>query len=533
VARKTSDGVKWYQIPAELYDSLQAIQPSRLKFTADLLFGAPARAFRLGTTGLRAGFALVTNPARDFQTFLIQSATDSSPFQRVTAYFQSMRDIVAGGLAGRKSPYLDAFNSLGIQAGNFLGGDVGHAKRAAKGLFHGVLIRRVSSPVESLRELLSFTESVPRLAELRLTAKDLAWKPGTPLTPEQAIALTVAAKRVTTDFTASGDVGRALSQAVPFFNASIQGARAFARTWRERPLQAVLYGLSMFTLPALYTWWSNKDEEWYNALPSRERYLFWNVPDGRGRVIQIPRSLEWQNLFAVIPEALLDSAYRQDPQAIKDAFGHLFASQNPVDYPVLARVLKEQLENRIEFWDRPIVPRAQQDLPPGEQVSPYSSWMARKLGEAFPDTVSPRRIDAALKAYFGGAVPDLIDSLEKIAGVKGFRGVKEAADVPVVGKLFRRGGEFSAASKPLSDFYDHYFHWVKRSKSEARPITDVQKEHFKALSKTYREIRTMTKLAEQQTDPVAQRRLYRSITQKAREELDSARKGRRLAEQED
>ena len=531
VARRVNGEVRWYYVRPDLYAALEGIQPARLPLVADLLLGVPARLFRLGTTGLRPAFSLFTNPVRDIQTFLMQSTAGVNPLRRVAQYFGALGDIVRSGMPGADAtPYRDLFDRLGIMSGQPLGGDIGYARREARGLFHGRVFKRVTAPVETLRELLSFSEATPRIAELRLRAQEMGWAPGQPLTPAQAIQLTLAAKRVTTDFSASGSYARLWSQAVPFLNASIQGTRGFLRAMRERPVQATLYGVSMFTLPALWTWWHNKDEEWYQALPWRERYLYWNVPDENGQVYQIPRPPEWNNAFAVIPEALMDAAYRDNPDAVKAAFGHIFATTNPFDLPVLARIAWEQARNRVDFFDRPIVPRAQVNLRPGEQVGPYTSWLATSLGKAFPETISPRRVDHLLRGVGGGTASDTLSAIEQMAGLKAGALRSEPSETPVVGRALRRGGQFSAVNRQLADLYDLHYYWQARARN--KELAPELAAYARYVDDQIQMVKFGQRVAEQTEDLKARQSLYRDLTRQAESMLADAKRLKRLPAQQ-
>jgi len=473
VAHKDAAGKQhWYQVDARLYDTLEGLQTFSLKQSfpgipylgamLDLFLGTPSRAFRLGTTGLRPAFSLVTNPLRDVATLLAQSS--SNPAKVAAMYPAALKEAIAGG------PYKSAFYDLGAHLGQPLGTDIGHTQRVSKELFHGRIMRVVRNPVDHLRELLSITESAPRIAELRAVADDLGWKPGTPLSPDQAVQLALAAKRVTVDFSAAGDVSRVLNQAIPFYNPALQGMRSFARAFKNNPAKATLMGLTLFTGPALALWWANKDKEWYQALPWRERYLYTHIDDGR-HVWQIPRPFEWGNAFMVIPEAVFDSWYRHDPAATKQALEHIVESLNPVDLPVLPKLAKEQWQNRIDFWDRPIVPRGEVDLPSSEQIGPYTTRLAITIGKAFPE-LSPRRVDAALRGYFGGAGTDVLQLL----GLGSQRQDRdwEASDFPVFGAVFRRGGEFNAQNQHINDFWDAYL--PSRARMEAFHFARSQAE---------------------------------------------------------
>lgn len=537
MVRETPTGPEWYQVPARVYDLLQGLDPARLGPVADLFLAAPNRLFKLGTTGLRASFSLVTNPIRDFPTFMLQSI-HGNPAARAGAYVHSLFDIMRAGLTGKEPAEWAAFKRLGVQGGMFLGGDVQHARREARTLFRGKFMRRVASPVEALRDALSFTEAVPRLAELRLAGKELGWTPGTPMTPNQAIAMSLAAKRITTDFSAAGDQGKMWNQVMPFYNASIQGTRAFLRAFkrgqglRDVPhaaLFTVLKGVSLLTVPVLYNWWRNKDKEWYRQLPWRERYLYTNVEGPGGEVVQVPRPPEWGNAFMVLPEMLFDTWHAHDPESARRGLEHIFETQNPVQLPSVFETAKQQWENEISFFNRPIVPRSEIDLPPGEQRAYFSSKLAVGLGNAFPSQVSPRRVDAAVRSLAGGLGGDVMDApgqLMRALGIEEADRGAEPADWPIAGRLFRRGGQFSANNQVLADFWDAY----TRSQSELQAqhrhdregttaLSTVDFERARLLSRYHAVVKLELEIAARTKDPEARRKLYQSAAQSAREGL--------------
>jgi hypothetical protein len=537
MVRNTADGPQWFQVPARVFDLMQGLDPARLGPVADLFLAAPNRLFKLGTTGLRASFSLVTNPARDLQTFLLQSAY-GNPASRVGAYFSSLFDIVRAGVGGKESPEWSAFKRLGIQGGMFLGGDIQHARREARTLFRGRVMRRIASPVESLREALSFTEAVPRLAEMRLAGREMGWTPGAPLTPEQAIAMSVAAKRVTTDFSAAGAVGKTWNQAMPFYNATIQGTRAFLRAFRRdngvkdephRAMFTVLKGLSLLTLPVLANWWANKDKDWYRQLPWRERYLYTNIEGPGGELVQVPRPAEWANMFMVLPEMLMDSWHQKDPESARRGLEHIFTTQNPLTLPSTFETARQQWQNEISFFGRPIVPRSEIDLPPGEQRAYFSSKLALALGNAFPNQVSPRRVDAAVRSLAGGLGGDLMDAPGRFMQALGLeespRGF-EPADWPIGGRLFRRGGQFSANNQSLADFWDDY----TRSKARMQAYQLHAKQgtetigrldagdiaYAQVLEGYHGAIKLELEVAARTKDPAARQRLYQEAAKLAR-----------------
>jgi hypothetical protein len=317
------------------------------------------------------------------------------------------------------------------------------------------------------------------------------------MTLDQAVQIANAGKRVTTDFSAGGTLAKQVNQAVPFFNASVQGARTFARVFKEKPKVATARALAFVAL-GMGLWWKNKDEEWYHNLPWREKYLYWNFsPDGKN-VVQIPKAIEWGNMSNLV-EGAFDSWYRKDPDTAKSVLGHVFDTTNPIDMPVLARTAWEQALNKNTFFNRPIVPRNQVDLPPGEQFSDYNSELSKALGRAFPDSVSPRRVDAIIRSIFGGVVPDTIQAVESLMLKSGIpvdkQKVKEEADMPIIGRLFRRGGQYSGNSQPIADFYDQWTEWKSRAASKQNPLKGEDMAYWKTLNGTQKKIKTLQTMA--------------------------------------
>lgn len=482
----------WVWVPAELYNSLTGMQVYRPGWVFDLLAGRWTRMFRLGTTGLRASFSLFTNPMRDVFTWYAQAQTSTkNPIARLNDYLHGMasvagwlithnRAIAKGGKLDELGVYYDLFKRLNVSMSQPLGNDIAITRHEIKRLFRpeGVKeiaahpIRRIvtATPIDFLRELLGFPEAFPRIAEMRAAMRDVGFDPDKPdtLNLDQAIEIALAGKQSTVDFLAMGRKGKAVNQAVPFFNANIQGARSFLRAFKRNPLRALMAGLSLTGL-TLLLWRLNRDKDWYKGLKAYERFAFWNIQVGN-EVFQIPRPQEFGTTFASLPEALADAAYRDDPEGLKDV--GLFAADvlTPPILPVIPRLGVEQAANWNEFFSRPIVSKGLIDKPGVEQQNEYTSELAKFIAQQLPDARipylniplnSPMRIDAAARELFGGLGGDLINAPRTlkatggaIAGVTGQKGDYDLSDLPVFGRAFRRGGTEGGQSIMVDRFYD-------------------------------------------------------------------------------
>lgn len=468
--------VKWFRLDHGLHRAIGGMRLEPMNKWLDLVFGTPKRAFTVGTTGLRAGFSLITNPMRDGVTLWHNTRSFSLGPRLFFDYMQRLFNAgVRAATDGKKGkdPYLDAFDRLGVGMAQPLNYDSPRTARATDRLFQGKFrVLQPGNALDYIREVFQFPESAARAAELKNVGKDIGWKAGKPMTLEQSIKLRLAAKRVTTDFSASGSSGlvRALSQSVPFFTAATQGLRTFVRTKKERPAQFWFRGLQI-AASTLAMWWLLKDEEWYADMEDDERFLYWHVPAG-DEVLRIPRPQEIGGVFAALPEMFADAWYREDPETAKAWFSEMFDVARPPLVPVLPGEVIEQAANRDFFWDRPIVDRSLQQKPEGEQFNEYTSRAARALGNVFD--VSPQRIDHAIRGVFGGLGADIIDVLG--LGNEKQRKDPELADAPVLGRLFLRGGTTGYRSKAVDRLYDELGEMRKLQASDVQIETEDQRQ---------------------------------------------------------
>lgn len=525
--------IRWFYVREDLYQSLQGLDVYRLPKALDLTLGVMTRTFRLGTTGFRASFTLLTNPQRDFQTFVMQSRS-GNPAEMLGAYFEGVEEAVAGTLSGRSASGLwDAFVRLGGRMAQPLGPDTSPTQRAARELTQGKV--RFIDPrnwYEYLRDALQVSEAAPRIAEMRIAARDAGWKPGTPMTFGQSIEILNAAKRVTVDFTRAGQYGRMVNQAVPFFNASVQGTRTAYDTVTRRPVRSALYGLTALTIPTLLLWDRHKDEEWYQNIPLGEKYKFWYIAVGDRDIVRIPRAFEWGTMFAAIPEALMDAWYAKDPEAAKQAVKELKSFVPPL-MPQAARVPFEQLANRNFYFDRPILPRGDEYRPPNEQAGPYTSRLAKFMGDTFADTAledtwlgSPRRVDHLISGTFGPLGLDVVRGVEKAIGVSSSPDGQrefESSDTVLFGRMFRRGGRDSISSRPVREVYDLLEKAERRQGSAENPETPEERTRRLLLEDATKAMGALRNVSYGLRRTEDRDRVHREINRIAREAVRAAR----------
>lgn len=477
--------IEWYWVDEEAYRTLNSMDIFRLHPVLEFFFAKPARAFRLGTTGLRASFSLFTNPIRDFATWLAQTKSQkSNPLAYANAYAVAMKEALFETFTSKETKFFDAFQRLGGELALPLYQDTRPIRRAAAELFQGKIIRTIKHPIEHLRDVLQIPESATRVAELKLRAEEVGWDGQSPITLSQSLQLLLDAKRATIDFTAAGEFMRVINQVIPFSNATIQGARSFGRTIGERPVKSAVVGASL-ALMTLGLWAVNRRRDWYKDMPYRERYMYWHFETSwpKPMIIRLPKPIEWGAFFSVIPEAIFDSMEQTDQKAAAEAAEYVIDIINPgigkiEDVPVpfpenpVITLLAEQAANKRSFGDRPIIGQALLKRPPAEQYTPYTTDLAKWIGKRFD--VSPLRIDHAIQTLSGGALQDVGTNASFLASVAAGKNV-DLADIPVIGRGIRRGGVVGFTSKSVDEFYDT-IEKVRLEKNKRSGETELQRQ---------------------------------------------------------
>lgn len=429
---------QFYEVDKRLYSTLKGLDEIHLNPVLDFFFGRPARTVRLGATGLNAGFGLITNPLRDAQTFALQ-----------TEFSTGSPHLVAKALMWRLKPEGDMnllYKRSGADMSQFLGLDRKQLQRAVKEVMASDAKKKtlnvVSHPVEAMKEIFSFTESGPRLAEF-----EAAYRKGEKLygkdSPQASIMANLAASDVTVNFRRAGSYGKWINATVPFWNAAVQGVGKFGRFMREHPVKGGIKAVTYLTIPSLAIWSLNKDEQWYRDMPAWQRYGFFNIPhptkknkDGTPVIFRIPKPFEWGVTFSSAPEMVMDYWYSKDKAVVKDGLKYMAEQTIPYDLPIVPSAIIEWSANYDFFRERPIDPFFEVKYKePGQRYSKYTTETSKFLGRQFG--LSPRKIDHLISSTTGGLGRDIIRAGENIAGVGQARG-SDLADKPVIGRLFQR-----------------------------------------------------------------------------------------------
>lgn len=294
-----------------------------------------------------------------------------------------------------------------------------------------------ANPIEALRALSEATEMATRLAEFDL-AKNGYTGIGNRLfgkdrKPFSNVEAGIEARDVTLDFGRHGKSTQSLNQTIAFFNAAIQGTDKMIREFKEHPAQMTVKTFMGITLPSVLLWYLNKDDPRYQELPQWQKDIFWVIP-GKDTLYKIPKPFELGILFGTVPERVMQYMYDKEKgrngPGFKGLGGSIIDNLLPSAIPTGMLPALEWISNYSFFMGRNIVPLSQSKLPDRQQYGPYTSYLARKVGNAFD--LSPRKIDNAIQDV-GGNLAALGNSIiDQSAGLAETRPAKRWSEAPGV-----------------------------------------------------------------------------------------------------
>lgn len=294
-----------------------------------------------------------------------------------------------------------------------------------------------ANPIEALWAFSEATEMATRLAEFDLAKKGytgignrLFGKERKPLSNVEA---GIESRDITLDFGRHGKHTQSLNQTVAFFNAAIQGTDKMVREFKAHPGQMTMKTFMGITVPSLVLWYLNKDDPRYQELPQWQKDIFWVIP-GKDTLYKIPKPFELGILFGTVPERMMQFMYDKEKgrngPGFKGLGSSIWENLAPSIIPTGFLPLAEWLSNYSFFLNRNIVPLSQSKLPDRQQYGPYTSYLARKVGDAF--NLSPRKIDNTIQDV-GGNLAALGNSIiDKAAGLAEKQPAKRWSEAPGV-----------------------------------------------------------------------------------------------------
>lgn len=360
------------------------------------------------------------------------------------------------------------------------------------------------SPLAPLRALSELIENATRVAEARKVMLDFEGQSGVALTKGQMQDAALRSREITLDFARIGAKTRAVNQIVAFFNPTIQSTDRMVREFYARPYGATAKAVAWITTPSVLLWWANQSDPRWKEIPRWQKDLAWivmtdkwtdqgpaegenaqvdsyhRIKDGRlqrneGTIWRFPKPWQLGILFGSVPERLLESYIKDNPDAWKDLDKSISSGLTPSVFPTVTVPLIEQFANRSTFTNAPIIPGYAEKLMPEYQYTPYTSETAKIIGQAvgaFPGVrenaldenssvggvartlSSPALIDNYVRAWTGGMgqyVLQIADAGLRKAGVVPDTKPEDAlSDVPFIRAFVVRYP--SATAQSIQDF---------------------------------------------------------------------------------
>lgn len=417
---------KTYATSPELLNALKMTNKEGMSMLVKVL-RVPAGFLRSGAT-LSPEFIL-RNPVRDMISASLYSKHGFIPV------WDTMRGLALYLKKGNE--YWDYMNSGAAQSAMVsLDRDYLHGQMRDL-LKKKSVLSMCANPIEALRAFSEATEMATRLAEFDLAKKGytgignrLFGKERKPLSNVEA---GIEARDVTLDFGRHGKSTQSLNQTIAFFNAAIQGTDKMVREFKAHPGQMTMKTFIGITVPSLVLWYLNKDDPRYQELPQWQKDIFWVIP-GKDTLYKIPKPFELGILFGTVPERMMQYMYDKEKgrngPGFKGLGGSIMDNLLPSAIPTGLLPAIEWISNYSFFMGRNIVPLSQSKLPDRQQYGPYTSYLARKVGNAF--NLSPRKIDNTIQDV-GGNLAALGNSLiDQAAGLSETRPAKRASEMPGV-----------------------------------------------------------------------------------------------------
>lgn len=239
------------------------------------------------------------------------------------------------------------------------------------------------------------------------------------------------------DFDKWGSQGRVLNSYAAFFNVAIQDSVRMAQAIKASPAGFTLKALTLMTLPALYNWWKNHDDEDYKNLQQYEQDMFLHFKNDDGSFTKIPRPIGIANaVFGTGVEMVAKYLEGHDPVVMREWASRIFQQSAPNPIPTAAQVASGVVANKDWFRDG----RAIDDMGDmqssmqfrGEDQGPTVKAMSRAItapmeaagiDQSAPwlyDMASPNRVAYAAEGVGAGTAKALLGASDKvIAGQTG------------------------------------------------------------------------------------------------------------------
>lgn len=427
---EANNKLQWLEVDTKVYEALIGIDkmpqlPEAMQPVMQWI-QAPRDLVRFFATGVAPGF-VAANLLRDAMSAPIFNR--EGKFRPLGGFVNMVRGAIE---YHKKGEMRELYEELGVKTSSFW---TEGRQRALIGEQVG-LWQKAKAMADTVQNWFSHPENYIRMAEFKDTYNK-AKAEGKPEFEARMLALE-GGREITVNFARAGIWARVLNQAIPYFNAGLQGQRKLwgqlvaggadtkgdankARVQRG----AILNGIANLTVPATLLWLMNKDEEWYQDLPEWRKINYFNMKLG-GEIVSVPKPFEAGIVFASLPEIMLDHLFGKNPAGMKEAMKSVAGPyiEFGTYIPAIIKPLLEVSSNKSFFTKRPLTPEwIAKSSPPEEQATFYTTEIAKIMSRALGGILTPTEIEALGGGYTAGATTKAMRALDEIAGLKDHPGI--------------------------------------------------------------------------------------------------------------
>lgn len=429
-----------FEVDPDLFKAIQGLNTEDVGTIMKLL-SVPAKLLRAGAT-LSPDFS-VRNPLRDQFTAFVFSKYGFTPGV----------DLVKGMFElWKKEDVYNLWKAGGGEHAMFVSMDRENLQQnLEKALkdpsIKSTIVDIAKNPLLPLQLLSELGEAGTRLGEMR-NALERGANP---------IEAALASRNITLDFSRIGTTTKAINSIIPFTNANIQATDSMIRNFKKNPMRSLFKAFLGLTLPSILLYLANRKDPRWKEIPQWQKNIFWIVftPEHTWR---IPKPFELGSLFASIPERILETIDTKDPEILDELWKTVADGFTPGMMPTVLGPAYENMANYSFFYDRPIVSRGKENLPPAQQYGPYTTEFSKILGEAL--NTSPAKLDNLINGYTGGLGKYAVQGIDAI--LKGTGTVnppvapaKTLEEMPVI-KAFMIKNPIGSSSESVNKIYVMY-----------------------------------------------------------------------------
>lgn len=180
------------------------------------------------------------------------------------------------------------------------------------------------------------------------------------------------------DISRTGAKLRAWNMMTPFENMRIQGIDLIGQKFNEDPVGTMTKLMTAVTLPSVYLWYANHDDERWQDIPRYVKdtsFIFMT----KDHIWRVPKPFEPGVIFGSLPERVLESYFTDNPRAFKDFQQTMTDSAMPQYIPAFASPMIEQYANKSLMTGSPLISDHMKNVLPEYQSNPYTSDMAKLM----------------------------------------------------------------------------------------------------------------------------------------------------------